>query len=64
MYSFISVTVTACGQTHSSLPTYTLSYDLSMSNSVSLRVNAECTLVYIPSLVGRAYVWAAILQKG
>ena len=30
----------------------------------SPRVNAECTLVYIPSLVGGAYVWAAVLQKG
>ena len=27
-------------------------------------VNAECALVYIPSLVGGAYVWAAVLWKG
>ena len=30
----------------------------------SPHVNARCTLVYIPSLVGGAYVWAAILRKG
>ena len=53
--------VTAHGQAHSSLPTYTLSYDLSISNSASLCVNAECTLVYIPSLVGGAYVWVTVL---
>ena len=29
----------------------------------SPRVNAECALVYIPSLVGGASVWAAVLQK-
>ena len=61
MQSFISAVVTACGQAHSSLPTYTLSYVLSMSNFASLRVNVECTLVYIPSLVGWAYEWAAVL---
>ena len=33
-------------------------------NSESLHVNAGCALVYIPSLVGGAYIWAAILQKG
>ena len=27
----------------------------------SSRVNAECSLVYIPSLVGGAYIWAAVL---
>ena len=27
----------------------------------SPRVNVECALVYIPSLVGKAYVWAAVL---
>ena len=27
----------------------------------SPHVNAECALVYIPSLVGGAYVWAAVL---
>ena len=27
----------------------------------SPHVNARCALVYIPSLVGRAYVWAAVL---
>ena len=26
-------------------------------------LNVECTLVYIPSLVGGAYVWAAVLRK-
>ena len=56
--------VTACGQAHSSLPTYTLSQVLSTANSASLRVNAGCVLVYIPCLVGGAYVWAAVLQKG
>ena len=61
MQSFISAMVTARGQAHSSLPAYTLSYVLSMSNSASLCVNAECALVYIPSLVGRACVWAAVL---
>ena len=35
-----------------------------MSNSASLHVNVECALVYIPSMVGRAYIWAAVLQKG
>ena len=30
----------------------------------SPHVNAGCALAYIPSLVGGAYVWAAILQKG
>ena len=64
MQSFISAAVTARGQADSSPTTYTLSYVLSMSNSASLHVNAECTLVYIPSLVGGAYIWAAILRKG
>ena len=27
-------------------------------------VNVECALVYIPSLVGGVYIWAAVLQKG
>ena len=30
----------------------------------SPHVNVECALVYILSLVGGAYVWAAVLQKG
>ena len=64
MQSFISTAVTARGQAHYSLPTYTLSYVLSISNSASLCANVECTLAYIPSLVGMAYVWAAVLQKG
>ena len=61
MESFISTAVTARGQAHSSLPTYTLSYVLSISNFASLRVNVECALVYIPSLVGGAYIGAAVL---
>ena len=61
MQSFISTAVTAHGQAHSSLPTYTLSEVLSIANSANLRVNAGCALVYIPSLVGGAYVWATIL---
>ena len=64
MQSFISTAVTAHGQALSSLPTYTLSYVLSMSNSASLHVNVEYALVYILSLVGRAYIWAAVLRKG
>ena len=56
--------VTACGQVLSSLPTYTLSLVFSLANSASLHTNAGCVLVYIPSLVGGAYVWAAVLQKG
>ena len=56
--------VTACGQALSSLPTYTLCQVLSIVNSASLRTNVGCILVYIPSLVGRAYVWVAVLQKG
>ena len=61
MYSFISAAVTAHGQALSSLPTYTLSQVLSIVNSTSLHTNAGCVLVCIPSLVGRAYVWATIL---
>ena len=53
--------VTPHGQAHSSLPTYTLSQALSMANSAGLHTNAECVLVYIPSLVGGAYVWATVL---
>ena len=53
--------VTACGQTLSSLPTYTLSLVLS---EAKLRTNAGCVLAYIPFLVGGASVWAAVLQKG
>ena len=30
----------------------------------SPRLNVRCALVYIPSLVGGAYVWAVVLQKG
>ena len=48
--------VTAHGQARSSLPTYTLCQVLSIVNSVSLGTNAGCVLVYIPSLVGGAYV--------
>ena len=53
--------VTAHGQALSSLPTYTLCQVLSIVNSASLRTNAGCLLVYIPSLVGGPYIWAAIL---
>ena len=56
--------VTAPGQAHFSLPAYTLSQVLSIANSASLRVNMGCVLVYIPSLVGGAYVWGTVLQKG
>ena len=56
--------VTAHGQAHFSLPTYTLNQVLSIANSASLRTNAGCVLVYIPSLLGGAYVWATVLQKG
>ena len=53
--------VTAHGQARSSFPTYTLCQVLSLVNSASLRTNAGHVLVYIPSLVGGAYVWAAVL---
>ena len=33
-------------------------------NSVRLRTNMGCILAYIPSLLGVASVWAAVLQKG
>ena len=53
--------VTARGQTLSSLPTYNLSLVLSMAK---LHTNAGYVLAYIPSQVGGAFVWAAVLQKG
>ena len=56
--------VTARGQALSSLPTYTLCQVFSIVKSASLCTNVGCVLVYIPSLVGGAYVWAAVLQKG
>ena len=56
--------VTALGQAHSSLPTYTLCQVSSIVNTAGLRTNARCVLVYILSLVGEAYIWAAVLQKG
>ena len=56
MLSFISAAVTAHWQAHSSLPTYALCQVLSTASSASLHTNAGCVLVYIPSLVGGAYV--------
>ena len=56
--------VTALEQARSFLPTYTLCQVLSIVNSANLHTNAGCILVYILSLVGGAYIWAAILQKG
>ena len=53
--------VAARGQALSSLPTYTLSLVLSVAK---LHTNAGCVLAYIPSLVGRASVWAAVLERG
>ena len=50
--------VTARGQTLSSLPTNTLSQVLSVAK---LHTNVGCVLAYMPSLVGGASVWAAIL---
>ena len=57
----MSAAVTAHGQACSSLPTYTLCQVLSTANSASLHTNAGCVLVYIPSPVGGAYVYATIL---
>ena len=51
----------AHGQTLSSLPTYTLTLVLSVAK---LCTNAGCVLAYIPSLVGGASVWVAVLRKG
>ena len=56
--------VTAYGQALSSLSISTLSQVHSIANSTSCCTNAGCVLVYIPSLVGGAYIWAAVLQKG
>ena len=56
--------VTAHGQALSSLPTYTLSLMLSVVELCKIPHQCGCVLAYIPSLVGVASVWAAILQKG
>ena len=55
--------VTACGQACSSLPNYTLR-SLSAELYKSPHANVRCALAYIPSLVGVASIWAAVLQKG
>ena len=61
----ISATVTARGQAHSSLPTYTLRFYLSLSSSTSplILMWGAHWLIY-PLLVGVASIWAAVLQKG
>ena len=56
--------VTAHGQACSSPYLHPKLSSLSTELNKSPRVNVGCTLVYIPSLVGGAYVWAAVIQKG
>ena len=49
------------GKHFSSSLTYSLCYMLSLSN---LHTNVVCVLVYIPSLVGIAFILAGIKRKG